>query len=314
MSSAEQSERTILYLPASSVDWAGILTQFTLQIAATEGRLYATWAGERMSRATEVNDGIIALTPQGSLLGLMLFQVVDQSAELSFPWTKNADPDLAEILTEATLSALAEEYHDVRYIRIERQLLPGKIDPSGIEQAGFACHWRKRMLLDLAAQHESAQVPIGYHVLPWSVGYIDMAADVVYRANLGTLDAQLYAPFFGDSPAQCRKGLLAILAGRYGTVLQDATVCAFQGDTLVGINLVIDEEGGLASVVELSVDPQHQHRGLGRALLLQSISVLQQQAFERVELAVTNANTHAYHLYQSLGFTEFGSFPVCIPR
>ncbi|MHB9026010.1 MAG: GNAT family N-acetyltransferase [Armatimonadota bacterium] len=304
----------ILHLPAGSVDWAGIITQFTLHLVAQNSKQYATWAGERLLRATRKSDGVVALA-DGALHGLLLFEVVDQTAELTLPWTLPPDHSLATDLTEAVLQVLREDHPELRYIRAERQLLPGNTDPGGLEAAGFACYWRRRMMLELADVRDDPEVPVGYRITHWHIRYLDHAAEVVYRANLGTLDAELYAPFFGDSPAQCRKGLLAILAGRYGPIHPQATLCAFCDDRLVGINLVISEGERLASIVEVSVDPAHQRRRLGRALLQRSLRVLKHENYERVELAVTQENRPAIRLYQALGFTNLEEFPVCFrPR
>ncbi|MHB9132265.1 MAG: GNAT family N-acetyltransferase, partial [Armatimonadota bacterium] len=301
----------ILHLPAGDADWAGILAQFTLILAEQEGKGYASWTVERLLRASRKNEGLVALY-QGKLLGLMLFEVVDGAAEITLPWLRHYDAELAAELAAATLQVIRQEYPGLQYIRAERQLLPGVADPVGLEAVGFRCYWRRRMTLELMTWRGDMAIPEGYRVSHWQIRYLDAAADLIYRANLGTLDAILYAPFFGDSPEQCRKGLLAILAGRYGPIHQQATICVFQGHDLVGINLLINEGSDLASVVEISVDPAHQGKGLGRLLMTRSLRVLKNENKERVELAVTEENTHAVHLYESIGFIDSGQFPVCV--
>lgn len=313
MSSHELScEYTIIHVPAKSADWGTVLTQFTLAVAVSEGRMYASWAAERLSRATETSNGLAAIDADGRLLGLVIMEIVDQAAEMSFPWGVIKDRTLQRDLALAAMQLARDDYPDLRYLRMERQLLPGDVDTRGVEEAGFICHWRQRMELDLAAWRASTTVLPGYHLSPWHIQYLDAAAAVVFRANAGTLDAELYAPFFGDSPEECRKGLLAILVGKYGPINPRATLCAFHDADLVGINLVIDEGNNLASIVELSVDPAHQRRGVGRALLSQSLTFLKGARFERVELAVTKANSPALCMYEHLGFLPRGDFPVCI--
>lgn len=303
---------TIIDISPGSVDWAGILAQFTLALADREGRLYATWAGERMARAAEKSHGIVALSPNGKLLGLLLLEFTVNAAELSFPWLVHEASELAADMVAAALQIVQAQQDDVRYIRAERQIVPGKAQPNGLEDVGFACHWRQRMAVELAGWRDECRLAPSYYFSPWNIHHLDAAADVVYRANYQTLDARLYAPFFGDSPVECRKGLLAILAGRYGPIHQGATSCVFTDDELVGINLVIDEGSGIASIVEISVDPDHQGHGVGRALMVNSIQVLAGEHFDRAELAVTRENTRAVQLYESLGFNEIGRFPVCV--
>ena len=292
-----------------------MLTQFAITLTEREGRAYAAWAGARLVREAEKSEGVLALTPRGELLGMMLVEILDDTAEISMPWTKFADDALRSALAQAMLQVLHEEHPDLVYLRAERQLLPGEMHCQGLEAAGFICHWRWRMERELLSWQSQATVPAGYRVARWNVANLDAAADVVFRANRGTLDAEIFAPFFGESPAHCRKGLLAILVGKFGLFLPEATMCAFYGDQFAGVNLVIDESGGMASIVELSVDPAHQHHGLGRTLVSASLTALKQSNFSRVELAVTRANKRAVHLYDSLGFLRISDYPVCVwPR
>lgn len=303
---------TIHHLPAGHGLWPALLLQFMLHVAAGEGHAYAAWAHERVLRATEREDGVAALTDDGVLLGMVLFEVTDVSVELTLPWTREGDAALGRELAEAALQVADEAHPDLRYRRAERQILPTRIELEGLEQAGFHCRWRRRMLLELLCWRRPVALPEGYRLAPWHVRYLDAAAEVVYRANAGSLDAELYGPFFGDTPAQCRRGLLAILAGRYGALHQPATQCAFHGPTLVGVNLVIAPGEELASIIEISVDPAHQGHGVGRALMGAALQVLRRDRYERAELAVTEGNAGAIHLYESLGFIEVGRFPVCV--
>jgi ribosomal protein S18 acetylase RimI-like enzyme len=311
MAASSPTEYTIIHLPPGSDDWGGVLAQFSLALLEQEGRHFAAWAGDRLARATRSSEGVVAFAG-GTLMGLVLVEIVDHSAEITFPWMREQDTALADHLIAATLQAIREGHHDVRHIRAERQSLPGQADMTVMQSAGFFCCWRRRMQLDLPGWEAQGEAPPGYRLVPWDIRFLDQAATVVYQANLGTLDAILYAPFFGESPAQCRTGLLSILAGRYGPLHPRATTCALQGDTLVGINLILSSGADWTSVVEISVDPTHQRRGIGRALMVQSVKMLQYERVERVELAVTRDNTHAAALYESLGFTDIGDFPVCV--
>jgi len=305
------SDYTIIYLPPESTEWAGLLAQFTLDVAARDGRHFAAWAGERFSRVTARNHGVAALA-DGRMLGVVFFEFIDDSIEITFPWTALPDRALARDMTLAALRAIREQWPDIRDIRVERQLLPQGLDTGAVEDAGFECHWRKRMGLELDNWSEPLRVPRDYRLTPWNIRDLDAAARVVYAANWDTLDARLYASFFGNSPRDCRHGLLSILAGKYGPIHPQATLCAFMDSELVGVNLIISNSSALASVVELTVAPAHHGKGLGRALMVGSLRELKEDRCERVELAVTDSNAIAIRLYHSLGFSEVGAFAVCI--
>jgi len=304
---------TLHYLPPNSELWGGLLPQFILRVAVVENVAFANWAGERLTRATRKNAAMLALA-DGVLLGFVLFEIEEGVAEVTFPWCRENDGDLATALLTASLQVIQED-PTVRDIRAERQLLPDNQDTSSLVAAGFSCHWRRRMGLELPYWSTEPQVPPGYHLARWNILYLDAAVATVCAANAGTLDSKLYYTFFGDSFAECRKGVLSILAGRYGSLNHAATLCAFAGQELVGVNLVIGGENESASIIEISVSPLHQGKGIGRALMIAALRELKQQYVTRVELAVTVANTRALHLYESLGFTAYNDFPVCVwPR
>lgn len=303
----------MLHLPPGDAQWPGVLVQFAILVAKHEGRAYAAWAVDRLSRAMDKSHALIAQR-NGQLVGVMLFEMLRGYAELTFPWLVDRDAALADALVDATLRCVRQERPDVRGCRVERHLLPGvSPDLSALMRAGFVCHERRRMTLSLLSWvPESLPVPGGYQLVPWNIRYLDRTADTIYRANEGTLDAVLYAPFFGDSPVQCRAGLLGILAGQYGPIHPTASLVACHGKEVAGINLILREHEHLASVVEISVDPAHQGKGLGRLLMTRSLSVLVEDQFDQVELAVTAANTRAIKLYDALGFTDVGAFMVCV--
>jgi len=56
-------------------------------------------------------------------------------------------------------------------------------------------------------------------------------------------------------------------------------------------------------IVTLDVDPGHRRRGLGRALLEQSLRAIRAKGYRRASLDVDRDNTSAIALYRSLGFT-----------
>ena len=311
VSSGQESAYIFLHLVAQSKEWEAIIPQFALIETARRGRGYAAWACDRLTRAIASSEGIVALNQQGELSGLIVFEITDDAVEISFPWCREYLPELLEEITRALIQILDEYPHCPQQRRAERPITPGDADPYGLVQSGFICHWRTRMHKDIDTWLQPPQLPAEYRLLPWHARYIDDAAKVIFQANKGTLDALLYAPFFGDSPAQCRKGLLAILAGRYGNIHQQASQIVLAKGEMVGVNLVINEDTELASVVEISVLPAFQRRGLGRALMQQAIFVLTENHYDRVELAVTKDNFPAVHLYQSLGFYSVGDFPVC---
>ncbi len=58
------------------------------------------------------------------------------------------------------------------------------------------------------------------------------------------------------------------------------------------------------------VDPAHGGRGIGRALVLDSIDWARRSGYRAIQFnAVVASNEHAVKLYESLGFTVVGTVP-----
>lgn len=307
------AEYRMLHLPPGDPRWSGLLAQFVLRVSVRDGRAYAAWAAERLGHSSEKNHALIVMHDE-DLAGIMLFEILRGYAELTFPWLPEPSETIVNQLIHATVRQVQRVCPDVAGYRIERHLLPGAaIDTAPLERAGFSCHTRLRMMLNLVTwAGDDSATPDGYRVVPWHVRYLDRAAETIFHANAGTLDAVLYAPFFGDSPVRCRVGLLGILAGQYGQLHPTASRCVLHANDVVGVNLLLRESAELASVVEISVNPAHQGKGLGRLLMERSLNVLRAEGMAQVELAVTAANTRAVRLYQSLGFVEGEPFCVCV--
>ncbi len=306
-----QHNHTLHHFATDAREWELAIAQFAMIIQLQQGRALASWVAERLRNLTHHSRGIVARHGD-NLQGMILYEISDNTAELSIPWSITNNATLHSEMLTAAVQDINLKHPTVRYIRAERQLFPDYASTIGMADAGFACYWRQRMLLNMPTYLPECPLPIGYHYAPWNIRDLDAVAQVVFTANQGTLDALLYRPFFGESPMECRHGLLSILAGRYGPLHTRSTSAIFFERLLVGISLVLDDDASKASIVEISIASPHQQRGLGKALLTHSLRILQNMHVESVELAVTKDNLPAIRLYQSLGFAANGDFPVCI--
>jgi ribosomal protein S18 acetylase RimI-like enzyme len=77
---------------------------------------------------------------------------------------------------------------------------------------------------------------------------------------------------------------------------------------LVGYAIVARAETVLDEglVISLAVDPSHQGRGVGRALMQRAIDAACEAGIRTLELTVAPENVAAVHLYQTLGFDQIG--------
>jgi [ribosomal protein S18]-alanine N-acetyltransferase len=103
------------------------------------------------------------------------------------------------------------------------------------------------------------------------------------------------ALFDGDDPWSPEAFLEALAAGHH-------YLSAREGSSLIGY-VGLARVGGEAEVHTLAVDPAHQRRGIGRALLR---AILDQAQGATVFLEVRTDNDSAIRLYRSEGFDVIG--------
>jgi GNAT superfamily N-acetyltransferase len=89
---------------------------------------------------------------------------------------------------------------------------------------------------------------------------------------------------------------------------------AFEGERLVGAICLRTQQGSkirhAAEVKALTVDPLHQSRGVGRALISHLIAHARALGHIRqLKLTVIDGNTRAERIYDAFGFRQFGFEP-----
>lgn len=84
----------------------------------------------------------------------------------------------------------------------------------------------------------------------------------------------------------------------------DLSRLALTGDRVVGFLLARRRSTESVGYVDvLAVDPDHQGRGIGRALLLNSFAAFATDGLKEAQLGVSSANPRALRLYESAGMT-----------
>jgi GNAT superfamily N-acetyltransferase len=120
----------------------------------------------------------------------------------------------------------------------------------------------------------------------------------MWRAFRGAQDDEYSGP--GDADAEAA----AALAGRWGTVIWQASLAAEEESVLVAaVIIVLDDAHERLPLLAFAVtDPVCQRRGIGRWLIEDSMRRLDGIGIKELHLAVTRGNP-AMALYQQLGFT-----------
>jgi len=142
------------------------------------------------------------------------------------------------------------------------------------------------------------QTPVG----PWQVRSVseedtEDLAILLYAAFRGTVDDE------GETFAGAMTEIESLFAGGYGRFLPDCSFVVEEGEFLISASLVSWFEQHEAPLLVFTMTrPEAQRRGLARFLLQHSINALRLAGYARLTLIVTEANTPARCLYESLGF------------
>lgn len=87
----------------------------------------------------------------------------------------------------------------------------------------------------------------------------------------------------------------------------------YQDDNAAGV-YILKLDGTDGYIEGIGVAPEFHGKGIGKKLLLKSISVLQDSGAEKVELSVFNNNTRAVELYLKNGFEEERELSIWFER
>ncbi len=163
---------------------------------------------------------------------------------------------------------------------------------------------RYRMEINLsAARLPLATLPLGYEWTRWDADHVERHAHTKYLSFRSEIDARVF-PCLGQLDGCDR--LMAEIASQETFLPQATWLISCRDDrglwrdcgTIQGLS----RTSALGAVQNIGVVPEHRGRGLGRALLLQSLRGFRDAGLNRVYLEVTSSNHPAVELYRSLGF------------
>jgi ribosomal protein S18 acetylase RimI-like enzyme len=174
------------------------------------------------------------------------------------------------------------------------------------ERAGFARGARHYMRCDLGPE-PAAPAPPGVCLRPLRRDDLPLAAEIVFRSHVGSLDAALNLTY--ATPATCRAFVETLVVragcGRFDT---EASRLAEGPRGPVGVLIASRLSRANGHVCQVSVAPEGQGRGVGAALMVTALRAFRAQGLESATLSVTVANERAHRLYERLGFRVHREF------
>lgn len=140
----------------------------------------------------------------------------------------------------------------------------------------------------------------GLRLVPIRDVTMEALADLDFRAFRGSSDALLIGP----DVAEYRRVLDALLAGEAGRFVDEASTALYRPDppALVGAILTSERSPREATFLDFLVDPAERGHGHGRYLLRWGFRALRALGYDRVRLWVSESNSVARRLYDSVGF------------
>jgi ribosomal protein S18 acetylase RimI-like enzyme len=130
---------------------------------------------------------------------------------------------------------------------------------------------------------------------------IAAAAQIIHRSHVGSLDAALNLTY--ATPAFCRSFVeTLVLRAGCGRFDPEASLLAEAGGEPAGVLLASHLSRTNGHVCQVSVAPDAQGRGIGRALMESTLRSFRSQGLKTASLSVTLDNAPAYALYRQLGF------------
>ena len=131
------------------------------------------------------------------------------------------------------------------------------------------------------------------HVRSWQVAYRGQMPDEV----LDSLDVEKRATMWRDILQNPDK-IVIVAEDRQRTII---------GFAALGASRDADANGKTAEVMALYVHPEQWRKGIGRALLSESLDQVGKYEFAQITLWVLETNRQARDFYQSFGFTRDGA-------
>ena len=200
--------------------------------------------------------------------------------------------------------------------RIESQLMMLRFaSERSVPRRDYASAFERNfMRVDLGrAALAEGRVRWPMYIERWSDHYTDAAAQLIAAAYAGHIDSRINDQY--RSAAGARRFLYNIV--QYpgcGAFYRAASYAAFEAATgrLCGVSLASMVAPECGHITQICVSPAAKGKGIGHALLRQSLTTLREHGCRSGSLTVTAANRGAVELYERVGFSTVRRFTAYV--
>ena len=164
--------------------------------------------------------------------------------------------------------------------------------------------------IEIFKQYKESSLPLNYEIKEWKDEYKDSLIEVVNTSFKHTSDA-LFDPRFATKDG-CKDIINKISNSIYGRFLPDCTSVLFFKNRPVGLCCTNITAGRIANIPLIGMKKEHAGKGLGKALLYNSMKKLftiYGNVLEELNVSTETDNYPALNMYRRLGFKEDYYYP-----
>jgi ribosomal protein S18 acetylase RimI-like enzyme len=269
------------------------------------------WAGELLWDYRDVSSAVASGVERRALSGFILqdglraaaycYSMVDAGRAIVgsvFAAAGFRGQGLEEQLVEAVIRD-AQRHPNNERVECQTLFSTAPAADQRFESAGFSSRIRHYLVRPL-------EEPVGVPPHPWRLRTLrrddlPSAAQIIHRSHIGSLDAALNLTY--ATPTFCRGFVeTLVLRAGCGRFDPDASFVAESSSGQVGVLLASHLSRTNGHVCQVSVSPDAQGQGVGRALMGAALRSFREQGLKTASLSVTYDNRTAYALYKALGF------------
>jgi ribosomal protein S18 acetylase RimI-like enzyme len=269
------------------------------------------WAGELMWDYRDVSSAVASGVERRALTGFVLqdgvramaycYSMIDAGRAIVgsvFAADGFRGQGLEERLVEAVIHDAQRHPHNER-VECQTLFSTAPAADQRFVRAGFSSRVRHYLVRTLDAPVDKPSP--SWALRPLHREDLTAAAQIIHRSHVGSLDAALNLTY--ATPSFCR-GFVETLVLRAGCGRFDpeASFIAESPSGTVGVLLASHLSRTNGHVCQVSVLPDAQGQGIGRALMAAALRSFREQGLQTASLSVTLDNHPAYALYLSLGF------------
>ncbi|MHA2025605.1 MAG: GNAT family N-acetyltransferase [Candidatus Thorarchaeota archaeon] len=241
------------------------------------------------------------------LLGQLVVWLDWGEIGVSLPWQPIVRPESDQEVVAVALiehSKLLLKSHPLTRLEIWMELTSEQVDA----MSSIYVPWYEKSGFNLKAEEyfmdtQSSKLNELDHSIPNGIEVVSMAdvandelMDIVLRTFRSGSDKWVMSM----TDSQLEGSAIAWLK-RDETFDNDASIVFMDDGKIIGYNVMRNEEGSV-EVGPIGVHPSHRGKGLGKALLLESVKRLKTKESQSVWLTVSTDNAYAFKLYSDLGF------------